>query len=60
MTEKNKHIGSEDPLTIREKIVVRLVLFVIQMLEPYQYEHQFKEWAADMRALIVSKGADDE
>ncbi len=56
MTEKTKHTGSEQPLTIREKIVVRLVLFVIQMLEPYKYEHQFKEWTADIRELIRPQG----
>jgi len=40
------------PLTIREKIVIRLVLFVIQMIEPYEYDHQFTNYYKEMKELL--------
>lgn len=42
----------ETPITTREKITIRLVLFLIQMIHPYEYEHQFKEYFSEMKELI--------
>lgn len=39
-------------ISIREKITIRLVLFLIQMIHPYEYEHQFKEYFSEMKELI--------
>jgi len=30
-------------LSKRERIAVRLLLFVVQLIAPWQYDHQFKE-----------------
>lgn len=32
------------PLSIREKIVVKLVIFLITVLRPWEYNHQFTEF----------------
>jgi len=45
----------KDELTIREKIVIRLVMFTIQLLHPYKYDHQFKEYYNEMKELIGLK-----
>ena len=42
----------KEELTIREKIVIRLVIFLIQLLHPYEYEHQFKEYYKEIKELI--------
>ncbi len=48
----------KEELTIREKIVIRFVLFVIQMIKPYEYEHQFEKYYAEMKELIGLKNND--
>jgi hypothetical protein len=45
------------PLTIREKIVMKLVILIIQMLKPYEYEYQFKEAFRALDGLIMEKEA---
>jgi len=45
----------QEDLTIREKIAIRLVLFLIQLIQPYEYEHQFKEYFREMKELIGIK-----
>lgn len=52
---KNPNNESQSELTIREKIVIRLVLFVIQMIKPYEYEHQFTRYYEEMRELLGLK-----
>lgn len=47
-------------ITIREKIVIRLVLFVIQLLNPYEYEHQFKGYFNEMKELIGLKNQEKD
>ncbi len=42
-------------LTIREKIVIRLILFLIQMLKPYEYDHMFDKYYSEMKELIGLK-----
>lgn len=32
------------PLALRERIVLRLVLFVIALIAPAKYSHQLKPW----------------
>lgn len=39
-------------LTIREKVVIRLILFLIQVVKPYEYEYQFKEWFTEMKEQL--------
>ena len=50
MTKKSK-----EPLSIREKIVIKLVMFLIQVIEPYEYEHQFSNHFKEMDTLIKGK-----
>ncbi len=42
-------------LTIKERLVVRLVMFLIKMIEPYEYEHQFKELYEDISTISNEK-----
>lgn len=32
------------PLSLREKIVLRLILFAVALIYPATYDHQLKEW----------------
>jgi len=36
----------------REKFVVVLVVFLIQMIKPWQYDHQFKEFWQELKDII--------
>lgn len=42
----------KEPLTIREKIVIRLVIFLIQMIKPFDYEHEFTAFFKDILSLM--------
>jgi hypothetical protein len=44
------------PLTIRERIVFVLVLFLIRMIKPWQYDHQFDNFWAELKN--VANGGD--
>lgn len=48
----------KEEITIKEKIVIRLVIFLIQLLKPFQYEHQFKNFFNEMKDLIDLKNRD--
>lgn len=41
----------KEELTIREKITIRLVIFLIQLLKPYQFESQFKDVLDSLKEL---------
>lgn len=45
----------DKPLTTREKIILRLVLFTIQMLKPYDFEYQFKDTIIKIAELLNSE-----
>ena len=45
----------EKEITTREKIVIRLVIFLVQMLKPFEYDHQFKEFFNEVKELIGIK-----
>lgn len=45
----------EKEITIREKITIRLVIFLIQLLKPFEYEHQFKEFFNEIKELVGVK-----
>lgn len=38
-------------ISVREKIVLILVVFLIQMLKPWKYEHQFKNFWDELKAV---------
>lgn len=40
---------SEKPLTARERLVIILTLFLIKMLNPWEYDHQFSEFWASIK-----------
>jgi hypothetical protein len=46
ITEKNSN------LTIREKLVLHLVIFLIQMIHPWEYSHQYDKFWNELKELI--------
>ena len=46
----------KNDLKAREVLVVYLVLFLIQILKPWQYSHQQKEFFDEIKAIIFSAG----
>lgn len=42
-------------LSIREKITIKLILFIIQIIKPYEYEHTVKEHIEHITELIGLK-----
>ena len=42
------------PITTREKLVVVLVVFLIKMLKPWEYDHQFKEFWSEIKDNLAS------
>lgn len=45
MAEKNSS------LSIREKLVLTLVIFLIQMIHPWEYSHQYKDFWEQLKKL---------
>ena len=41
-----------ESLSVRERITVILVMFLVQLIAPYQYEHQFKPIFDDIKELM--------
>lgn len=39
----------DKPLTKRERIGIRILLFICALVAPWQYDHQFKEVLADLK-----------
>ena len=40
------------PLTVRERLAIWLLLYAIQIVHPYEYEHQFKEIESGLREIV--------
>lgn len=43
---------AQSPLSIRERIIVTLVIFIIQMLKPWEYDHQFTKFWDEIKSQI--------
>ena len=41
----------KDPLNVREKIVLTIVIFLIQMIHPWEYSHQYKDFWEQLKKL---------
>lgn len=39
----------EQPISKRHKIVITLVVFLIQMIEPWEYSHQFTKFWDELK-----------
>ncbi len=40
------------PITAREKIVIILVVFLIKMLKPWQFDHQFTKFWEEIKSNL--------
>ncbi len=49
MTDFKK--DKNDPLTIRERLALTLTIFLIQMLHPWEYSHQYAKFWEELREL---------
>lgn len=45
----------QTPLSVRERIAFRLVMFLLKLIGAYEYEHQFNEWYTEMKQAIIEK-----
>lgn len=50
MTDKSKA-----PLTIREKLAIRFLMVLIQLIEPWEYSHQYTKFWEEIKALLNEK-----
>lgn len=48
-------VEKEDGLTIRERIVLTLTVFIIQMVHPWEYSHQYKQFWEQLQKLMDEK-----
>jgi len=46
---------NKENLSTREKVVVTLVVFLIQMIKPWQYDHQFKAFWEELKSIITKE-----
>ena len=46
------------PLSIRERLVLWLIMLAIRILAPWEYEHQFTEVVQEIVTLV--KGTEEE
>jgi len=42
-------------ITIREKLVIVLCVFMIQMVKPWEYSHQFNKFWEEIKEIINQK-----
>lgn len=49
--QKQMKPNKEDKLTIRENIVLKLVIFLIQMIHPWEYSHQYQKFWDEIKDL---------
>lgn len=42
-------IRTKEPLSTRERIAIRLFLWLISIIHPWEYDHQQKEWAEPLK-----------
>lgn len=42
----------KEPITKRERITIWLILMAIQILSPWEYEHQFKDIIAAIKGEV--------
>ena len=42
----------EQKINVREKIVIILVVFIIKMIKPWEYDHQFKNFWDELKEQI--------
>ena len=45
----------QDPLTIRERVSIHLLLLAVKLIKPYQFEHQFKDTIENIHSLLNEK-----
>ena len=38
--------------TIRERMVITLTIFIIQMIKPWEYDHQFTKFWDEIKSLL--------
>ena len=48
----SKNLQETKPISAREKIVVVLVLFLIKILKPWEYDHQYDKYFASIVELM--------
>lgn len=44
-----------DPLTVRERLTIKILLWVVAILKPMEYEHQQMEWIKQIREELDSE-----
>lgn len=42
----------EQPLTIRERLAFTLTIFLIQMIHPFEYSHQYKKFWEELKEIM--------
>jgi len=45
----------DKPLTIREKVAILLVFYMLKIVAPYEYEYQFTSFYDEIKELIKTK-----
>lgn len=43
---------TQEPINIREKLVIILTLFLVKMIAPWEFDHQFKDFWEEVKATI--------
>ena len=46
---------NEEPLTIRQRLAIRVLFLVVKIIEPYKFEVQLRGDWADLNRLISEK-----
>lgn len=46
---------NKDPLNVRERLAIGLVLLGIQILNPYKFKHEFQDDFNDLKELLTGK-----
>lgn len=47
--------GNKDPLNIRQKLAIQLILLALQILDPYKFKHEFQDDFNDLKEALTGK-----
>ena len=55
MSSIDKHNTPKDPLSLREKLAIKFLMIIVQLLAPWEYSHQYDKTWADIKSDLGMK-----
>lgn len=47
--------SNKEPLNIRQRLAISLLLLCVQLLDPYKFKHEYQDEFNDLKELVTGK-----